>query len=204
MLTLQFCCLFYSVISKPFAYEYHWLIRVLFVALICVISIGVSGLPSIPFIKYHYIILLLLWTFVSAIVPGVIISIAYCLCARALKANELTHENSRAMQLRNKQNSRIVRMFAIVIAIYFLLTMPYVIYQYLHDFSFLSDSVSYSPRNPVVSMILHDILIAKCSVNPIIYTKLHREMNGYLRRIYQRVMRTFRMLLVPMLSIKRS
>ena len=179
-------------------------------ALICVISIGVSVLPSIPFFTryngfyYHFITFKVLWTFVSAIVPGVIISIAYCLCARALKANELTHENSRAMQLRNKQNARIVKMFIIIVAIYFLLAMPYVIYQYLYDFSFLSDSIVYSPRYVVVEMILQHILIGKCSVNPIIYTKLHREMNGYLRRIYQRVMRTFRMLLVPKLSIKSS
>ena len=129
-----------------------------------------------------------IWVVYSMIIPNFIIFIVYCLTARALKENTVKHDNRRAMEQINKQNARIVRMFIIIVVTCFLLTMPYAIFC-LYASYVLGHDLSYS-NGSVINQLNYILLIpasANCCVNPIIYAKMHREINGYLRNIIQRI-----------------
>ena len=129
-------------------------------------------------------VLVVVWLVYTWCIPNFIIIIGYCLTARALKANTLKHANNRAMEQRNKQNARIVKMFIIIIFIFFTLTMPYAIF-----YGYASYMAVYDPQNPsnkdsnTINYILFIPAAANGCVNPLIYAKMHREINRYLRSL---------------------
>ena len=132
------------------------------------------------------------WIVYSPFVPSVIMGIVYFLTSRALRANTVKHDNNRAMQLTDKQNAKIVRMFIIIVAVFLLLTMPYSICYMYGSYLVLFDESS--PNYKLISPIIYILLIpasANCCVNPVIYAKMHREVNGYLRTILQKIKRVF-------------
>ena len=193
----------YSVISKPLAFERHWKVLILPVALVLVTSIGVVVPATVDFriIDKNCVLLVhqnydRMISFMkmsapflySPMIPSVIISVVYFFTARALKSNTMKHDNSRAMQLRNEQNAKIVRMFVVIVVVFFILTLPYAICViYMH---YLGHYYEPSPTDDVISSlleILHFPYSANRSMNPIVYAKLHSEVNGYLKRIVQRV-----------------
>ena len=123
----------------------------------------------------------------SMVSPAILLIIVYCMAGTALKANTLKHENTRAMELRQRQNSSVLKMFAVITICFFILTMPFFIwsfyYYYIpHDY----------PRSLYweTMILLGDISIAlffvNFSINPIIYAKMHKDVNRYLRRLMQK------------------
>ena len=128
----------HSAISKPFADKLHWSVLFRKIALIYVTSIGISiahllyttstGYNCSAFFRIgdqtiSFTVMIVLVAY-SPIVPSIIIFPTYFLAARALKVNTMKHDNNRAMQLRNKQNAKIVRMFIVIVLVFLLLTMP--------------------------------------------------------------------------------
>ena len=131
------------------------------------------------FLVFIGISLLYVWC-----VPYFIMTVTYCLIARALKTNSLTHDNSRAMELRNKQNAKIVKMFVIVVIIFLLLTMPYMIFVFYSCYVDVYGTNDIDGRLHITIMyILFVMVSANGCVNPIIYAKMQRDINGYLRSI---------------------
>ena len=122
--------------------------------------------------------------------PAVLIAIVYFLTARALKKNTMRHDNNRAMEQRNKQNAKIVRMFIIIIMVYFLLTIPYAISYIYECYVFFVDK--WNSNFKIINTITYILSIpasANCCVNPIIYAKMHRDISMYLRSTIQRMKR---------------
>ena len=123
--------------------------------------------------------------------PVVLIAIVYFLTARALKKNTMRHDNNRAMEQRNKQNAKIVRMFIIIIIVYFLLTIPHAISYIYGCYVFFVDT--WNSNYKIINTITYILSIpasANCCVNPIIYARMHREMTTYLGSITKRLKRS--------------
>ena len=130
------------------------------------------------------------WAVYAVFIPNSILSCVYFLTARTLKANAVKHENNRAMQLRNKQNAEIVKMFVIIVTVYFVLTIPYAIF-YIYA-CYLQVYDESNPDNQLINTMNFIMLIpasANGCVNPLIYAKMHREINGHLISIVQKLKR---------------
>ena len=157
----------------------------LFIPLTFQLTNGVCYASNESIISYKdSFVLVVVWHVYIWCIPNFIIIIVYCLIARALKANTLKHANNRAMEQRNKQNAKIVKMFIIIIIIFFTLTMPYAIF-----YCYASYMAVYDPQNPkneqivTINFILFILVAANGCVNPLIYAKMHREINRYLRNL---------------------
>ena len=124
-------------------------------------------------------------------VPYFIMTVTYCLIARALKTNSLKHDNSRAMELRNKQNAKIVKMFVIVIITFLVLTMPHAIF-FFYDCYMIVYGKNYVLESGLRFTLLYMLYILSTGngcVNPIIYAKMHRDMNRYISDVMHRIVR---------------
>ena len=133
-----------------------------------------------------------LWVVYSFVIPNIIIVIIYSLTARALKANTLKHENNMAVQQRNKQNARIVRMFIIIVVVFFLLTIPYAIFCLYASYTLVHNASNSNVE--MINKINYILLIpasANCCVNPLIYAKMQREINSYVRGIIKQIKNVF-------------
>ena len=124
------------------------------------------------------------WVIYTWVIPNVIIVVVYYLTARALKANTLTHANDRAMEQINAQNAKIVKMFVIIIVLFFVLTIPYAVFNcYTHfqiTYNFASLDIRFTTK---VNAILFAIASANACVNPFIYANMHREINGFVTSV---------------------
>ena len=192
----------YSIIAKPMARTYHWSVLHGSVAFVWISAIGVV-LPET--LKYQLskhgcfineaegtssFIKAAVYVIYSPLIPIVLIIIVYYLTARALKMSTLRHENNRAMELRNKQNAQVVRMFIIIIMVYFLLTIPcaisyiYGCYVFMVDIRNSNYKIIYT-----ITYVLSIPASANCCINPIIYARMHRDISKYLASIIQRMKR---------------
>ena len=125
----------------------------------------------------------------SMVSPAILLIIVYCMAGIVLKANTLKHENTRAMELRQKQNSGLLRMFAVITICFLILTIPYLIWLfYLSYMLFLSRSLSLI-NTFLPADILSAMFYANFSINPIIYAKMHREVNRCLLKLMQKFKR---------------
>lgn len=143
--------------------------------------------------KKAYLAFIAFWLIYIWGIPNIVIIFVYFLTARALKANTLKHENNRAMALRNKQNAKIVKMFIIIIIIFFVLTMPYAVfyfygnYKIFYDFQNVNFKVQFT-----LNYTLFIAATANGCINPLIYAKMHREINGYLKGVVSHWIQFFR------------
>ena len=144
---------------------------------------NIIGTPS--FLIFIGISLLGIWY-----IPYIIMVITYYLCARALKANAFKHESNRAMEQRNKQDAKIMRMFIIIVVIFLLLTMPYaVLYFYISYMAVYRTTDVNTRLHSTLNYTLFAVASANGCVNPVIYAKMHRKINAYLRNIIRRLSR---------------
>ena len=164
--------------------------RVIFVWLSSLIA-AVPRLLSLIF--YHYpfnLVAITLFYVYSMFIPGITIASVYCTSGIALKASTFKHENVRAMELRKKQNSIVLKFFAVVSICFFILTMPYgirnlyVCYMHRHKLTHLRYETTY-----ILEDVLSMLFYTNFCVNPIIYAKLHREISIYLRKFIQEINR---------------
>ena len=123
-------------------------------------------------------------------ISSLIMMFVYYFTARSLKASSMKHDNSRAMEQRNRQNAKAVKMFAVVIIVFFLLTVPYGVFYFFATYMF-----TYRKTSVEVTLLktLNHILFvaasANCCVNPLIYAKMHREVKRYVREVLQQIAR---------------
>ena len=190
----------YSIISKPMARTYHWSVLYGSVAFVWISAIGVV----LPEVLKHKLtehgcsihvdedegttsfILATIYFVFSPCIPFLLIIIVYYLTVLALKRSTLRHENNRAMELRNKQNGRVVRMFIIIIMVYFLLTIPYAISNIYGCYVNFVDTLN--PNRKIINTLTEILAIpasAHNCVNPIIYARMHRDIRKYLGSVIQ-------------------
>ena len=122
-------------------------------------------------------------------IPNIVITFVYIFTARALKANTFKHENSKAMQQRNKQNAKTVKMFVVVVIMFSLLTVPYAIFYFYVGYIVVYGTNAFSALNTTLNYVLFAASSANGCVNPLIYAKMHSEINDYVRMVVQRITR---------------
>ena len=192
----------YSIISKPLAQKYHWSVLYGGVAFVWLSSMGVVLPETLKYRVTDYgcfpyedaaevtssFIKATVYVVYSPFSPILLIIIVYYLTARALKMNTMRHENNRAMELRNKRNAKIVRMFIIIIMLYFLLTIPHAISYIYGCYVFFVDT--WNSNYEIINTMTYILSIpasANCCVNPIIYARMHRDISKYLGSVIQRI-----------------
>ena len=122
-------------------------------------------------------------------IPSIVIIFVYFFTASALKANTFKHENSKAMEQRNKQNAKTVRMFVVVVIVFSLLTLPYAIFYFYVGYMVVYGTNAFSALHTTLNYVLFAASSANGCVNPLIYAKMHREVNDYVRMLVQRITR---------------
>ena len=179
-----------SIISKPLADEKSSSAiygRVLFAWLSSVLA-AVSVQLCWEVLNHYYVITVTVFLTCSMFVPGMIIVTVYCITGIALTANTLKHENNRAMKVRKRQNSNVLKMFAAITISFFIFTTPwgiwnlYRLYMYSSDSWILQYETIYVPGE-ICCILFSTNLFA----NPIIYAKLHRETRKYLKKLIQKI-----------------
>ena len=123
-------------------------------------------------------------TLIGMILPPCICAIVYLFIGLDLKKGEQNHENNPAAYERiRKENKNIIKMFGIVVLFFVVLTYPYSIFWFYVKYIFLSN------LNPLdVSYLLtwnvglSAVTALNSCVNPLIYARMHKEINRSLRR----------------------
>ena len=138
----------------------------------------------------NYVIFAGIFVLCNWCIPSLIMMFVYYFTARSLKASSLKHENSRAMEQRNRQNAKAAKMFAVAIIVFFLLTVPFGVFYFFATYML---TYQRTDVDAILYYTLNDILSATANangcVNPLIYAKMHREMNRYVRVVLQQVAR---------------
>ena len=111
----------------------------------------------------------------SMFIPGIHIIIIYSMTGIKLKASTLKHENVRAMEH---------KMFAVITITFFILTIPYGVYNLCLFWNVLGNHDSI-----VVSRIVVFLFFTNFCVNPIIYARMHKEISKYLRGFIHKIKR---------------
>ena len=123
-------------------------------------------------------------------IPSFSMMFVYYFTARSLKASSLKHENNRAMEQRNRQNAKAVKMFAVVVIVFFLLTVPYGVFYFFATYMEAYERTSVDViLYQALQFILFVVASANGCVNPLIYAKMHREMNRYVIAVLQQIAR---------------
>lgn len=117
------------------------------------------------------------------VIPNLIIMVTYWKTGRALKRNTVQHANNLAVLKRNKENAKVVKMFVTIIITFFILTIPYGCYY----FSLSYVLCFYNPKqlNFKTLITLNYVLFipaaANGCINPLVYAKLHKDVNKFLK-----------------------
>ena len=126
-----------------------------------------------------------IWMTVMTLFPLILMATIYIATAIKLNGNRIAYAiaNNRALLYRVKENKRVVKMFLIIVTMFFLLTTPYSVYYF--TFIYLSST----RRDQIDIKVLLSwnyglfvVSIANCCVNPIIYVKFHRDVRRQIKR----------------------
>eukprot|EP00112_Aurelia_sp_Birch-Aquarium-sp1_P004113 Seg1467.7 transcript_id=Seg1467.7/GoldUCD/mRNA.D3Y31 product="C3a anaphylatoxin chemotactic receptor" protein_id=Seg1467.7/GoldUCD/D3Y31 len=131
-------------------------------------------------------IYVVMWIFSGSLLPLLIISILYGLCIKKLKEGKLKEENE-SMKKRNAQNRKVVKMFIIIVGIFFLCTMPYSIYYVATNFmlTYRRESVDRF-LIWILNYTLFVLTNVNSCINPFIYAKLHQGMNTFVGNAWKK------------------
>eukprot|EP00112_Aurelia_sp_Birch-Aquarium-sp1_P013575 Seg2883.2 transcript_id=Seg2883.2/GoldUCD/mRNA.D3Y31 product="Neuropeptide FF receptor 2" protein_id=Seg2883.2/GoldUCD/D3Y31 len=123
---------------------------------------------------------------------------------RALKRNRVQHANNQAMLKRDKENANIVKMFIIIVALFVTFTIPEVCFVFT-DF-FLVDVLELKDIDLLIKVHKYRFVFVVTStatvcINPIIYARLHKDINQFFRvtgkRLIDWIMQCFQSILKP-------
>lgn len=128
-----------------------------------------------------YKIYLMFWTCLGWVIPLFIIAYCYAVCIRRLNDNGINKDNSASAVRRRQENKRVVKMFILIVALFFIFTIPHSIIDLFRYIDNKSDAV----------VILHEcsvivVLFNSCT-NPFIYARMHRDVNRFIVRAWRRL-----------------
>ena len=151
-------------------------------ALICV----ATSYPPV-----HQIVYAACYITVGWIVPGVILVTLYYKTAGQLKMSEDYHSHARVMQRQiRRENREVVKMFVVVVALFFACTMPNAVYQIVYHYIYLFRVEANSPYLIQIYTILPCLSAMNSCINPLVYAKMHKEMNRHMRGLATMLRRT--------------
>ena len=138
------------------------------------------------------IVYLACWMIIMTLIPFIIMTATYLATAIELNRNKIKHANNQAMKARVKENKRVVNMFLIVVTSFFFLTAPYAIYYFVSNYLLFVEPNDID-RNVLLAWNygLFIVSVLNSCVNPIIYGKMHREVNRQIRPFFKPLRKLF-------------
>ena len=128
-----------------------------------------------------YKVYLMVWTCLGWVIPLIIIAVMYGICIKALRDGRFKNDTSDTAVRRRQENERVIKMFVIIVTLYFIFTIPHSIIDLFRYIDNKSDAV----------IILHEcsvivVLFNSCT-NPFIYARMHRDMNSFVHNTWRRI-----------------
>ena len=137
---------------------------------------------NVPYEAVHQIAYAGCYIIIGWILPGIIFTTLYFKTARQLKLSEDYHSNARVMQQQiRRENKQVVKMFVVVVALFFTFTMPNTVYQIVYHYLYLFDDITGKGYLGRIYTILPCVSAMNSCINPLIYAKMHKEFNRYVR-----------------------
>lgn len=125
-----------------------------------------------------YKIYLMVWTIIGWIIPVIAITILYTLSVRVLMKQQNKQKGSgREAERRRRDNMRVVKMFIIIVALYFTFTIPHSIsdlFRYIYDGS---------PSMVIIHEVLVILVLINSCTNPFIYAGMHPDVKRYIMEL---------------------
>lgn len=125
-----------------------------------------------------YKIYLMVWTIIGWIVPVLVISLLYTLSVRVLVQQQKTQKGSgKEAERRRKDNMRVVKMFILIVVLYFSFTIPHSIsdlFRYIYDGS---------PTMVIIHEVLVILVLINSCTNPFIYAGMHPDVKRFILNV---------------------
>ena len=137
-------------------------------------------------------VLVVCQAFVGWFLPSLILALCYINITRQLRYGELHHDNAQVvLQQIRLENKKVVRMFTIIVCIYLVLTLPFAMLQIVQIIlirvapNLLTPSIA----KHLISLylILPNVTVLNSCVNPVVYAKMHKDINRFLRGIWRKM-----------------
>ncbi|XP_065061353.1 neuromedin-K receptor-like isoform X2 [Rhopilema esculentum] len=143
------------------------------------------------------------WIITGWGVPLLMIGIFYCLVLRSLSNGLSEGCHLTILQKRLKRNKDILSMFIVIVCVFFLLTTPYAAFYFSATYLMLlrPQSIDHGTAQQV-NYALFTLMMVNSSINPVIYAKLHKEVNMFVVRYWKRFTDQLRALCCPLSSPK--
>eukprot|EP00112_Aurelia_sp_Birch-Aquarium-sp1_P011800 Seg2482.1 transcript_id=Seg2482.1/GoldUCD/mRNA.D3Y31 product="C3a anaphylatoxin chemotactic receptor" protein_id=Seg2482.1/GoldUCD/D3Y31 len=181
----------YRVITKPMQARVSQKKRLVAIFCTWVLSITVQ----IPFwfqskmSDVEFLVLFTIWAFIGWILPFFVIFVLYRRCIKILQKNHFKGIENETMRRRLKENKRVVKMFIIVVSLFFLVTFPFVatLLGINYRIRFSKPSLKTFRLMRITLESLTVVLALNGCLNPFIYAKMHQSFNAFVVKVWKRL-----------------
>ena len=143
------------------------------------------------------------WIITGWGVPLLMIGIFYCLILRSLSNGLSEGCHLTILHKRLKRNKDLLSMFIVIVCVFFLLTTPYAAFYFSATYLMLLRPQSIDQGTAQqVNYALFTLMMVNSSINPVIYAKLHKEVNMFVVRCWKRFTDQLHTLCCPLSSPK--
>eukprot|EP00112_Aurelia_sp_Birch-Aquarium-sp1_P000645 Seg1060.2 transcript_id=Seg1060.2/GoldUCD/mRNA.D3Y31 product="Tachykinin-like peptides receptor 86C" protein_id=Seg1060.2/GoldUCD/D3Y31 len=128
------------------------------------------------------------WTSGYSIAPLITIAILYSRCIKKLNEVKFEANGNKTLERRHEQNRNIVKMFIIVVMLFFVCTVPYAIFYAIVVFLLAYQKAA--DAHSLIWTLNYALFVPTCfnsCINPFIYAKKHKEINEFVRKIYNKI-----------------
>ena len=127
------------------------------------------------------------WASLTIVVPLIALIALYVLCIKALR---VASKARRRLSQHYIENTRAVKMFLIIVTLFFLCTMPLTILLKIFVFRGVKSLAEVHMFEILTEFALVLLLVNNC-LNPFIYARMHQDINAFMKRSCQRVKSIF-------------
>ncbi len=126
---------------------------------------------------------------VGWLIPAFILGVVYHKITLHLRVGEAYHSETQVIQQQIRaENQKVVRMFVIIVCIYLAFTIPFAILQVVFVFILeLAPKVARNQHFYALYLMLPNITALNSCVNPLVYARMHKEINGYLKVVWKKL-----------------
>ena len=128
-----------------------------------------------------YKIYLMIWTCLGWVIPLIVICVLYGICIKTLNSSSLKQDHGDAGKRRRKEDKRVVKMFVLIVVLFFVFTIPHSI---IDLFRYIDNKSSAVILIHECSVIL--VLVNSCT-NPFVYARMHRDVNAFVVKTWMKL-----------------